>query len=116
MKATVLKMKALGDTNRFRILMMLTERALCVCEILEVLDIAGGTLSNHLKILKTAGLINDRREGRWIIYELADDNTRTFADLLEMDMKDPGQIVNDRNTLKNINRTVCSKSNRSIIV
>ena len=60
MKDIVELMKVLGEENRFRISMMLLVRPLCVCELLEVLSIAGGTLSNHLKILRNSGLVEQK--------------------------------------------------------
>ena len=59
--------KALGDENRLRILLMLRQRPLCVCEIHEVLDIALSTLSAHLKHMKNTGLIEDEKDGRWVL-------------------------------------------------
>jgi len=85
MDQLVKRLKALGDENRFRIMMMLTERPLCSCEMLEVLDIAGGTLSAHLKILKEAELIRQQKKGRWMECSLADEETRRLiASLSEM--------------------------------
>ncbi|MBI9101010.1 MAG: helix-turn-helix transcriptional regulator [Spirochaetales bacterium] len=104
------RLKALSDTNRFRILMMLTERDLCVCEILEVLDIAGGTLSNHLKILKNADLIDQNKEGRWILYALKDEATREFLRSLEKDIIDRTILEHDRKFITGIDRLSCSKS------
>ena len=66
MSGYVEMMKALGDENRFRIFMVLRQKTMCVCELLELLDIAGSTLSAHFKILKPAGLIEQKRKGRWI--------------------------------------------------
>lgn len=75
-------MKALGDENRFRIMMMLRERSLCSCEMLEVLDIAGGTLSAHLKILKEAGLLSQEKKGRWILCTFSDEEARELIEFL----------------------------------
>ena len=63
--------KALGDANRVRILCMLNERDLCVCEINSILNVSMSTISAHLKTLKNAGLVNFRKEGRWIFYSLS---------------------------------------------
>ncbi len=62
--------KALSDTNRIRILKMLEHKELCVCEISSVLDLANSTVSQHLSILKEAGLITDEKEGKWVNYRL----------------------------------------------
>ena len=62
--------KALADENRLRIIMMVKEREPCVCQIVEVLGIATSTASKHLSILKTAGLIDCYKDGRWVYYHL----------------------------------------------
>jgi ArsR family transcriptional regulator len=62
--------KALGDEKRLQILRMLSEGETCVCEFIEILGISQPAVSHHMKILKQAGLIHDRREGRWIYYRL----------------------------------------------
>jgi len=104
------KLKALSDANRFRIAMMLLCRPLCVCELLEVLDIAGGTLSNHLKVLKNAGLISQRKDGRWIEYCVRDEESRRFLLDLESRTADRSQIDKDREHIGRITRAVCSAS------
>ncbi|PKM80802.1 MAG: ArsR family transcriptional regulator [Firmicutes bacterium HGW-Firmicutes-14] len=64
--------KALGDEVRLKILHMLTEREMCVCEIIDRLDMSQPAVSHHLKILRQAGLVKDSREGKWIYYSLND--------------------------------------------
>lgn len=76
------QLKALGDENRFRIMMMLRERPLCSCELLAVLDIAGGTLSAHLRVLRESGLLRQEKKGRWVQCSIADQNARSLVDLL----------------------------------
>ena len=70
MRATLRVTKALADLQRVRILMMLRPGELCVCQILEVLVLAPSTVSKHLSILNTAGLVDSRKEGRWMYYRL----------------------------------------------
>ena len=62
--------KALADKNRARAVMFLGGGELCVCEIIEVLHLAPSTVSKHLTILHEAGLVESRKEGRWIYYGL----------------------------------------------
>lgn len=62
--------KALADENRLRILHLLQQRELCVCEIVKILGISQSKASRHLAYLKNAGLVEDRREGVWIYYTL----------------------------------------------
>lgn len=61
---------ALSDETRLGILEMLREGERCVCDLQEELDAAQSRLSFHLKVLKEAGLVSDRREGRWSYYTL----------------------------------------------
>ena len=91
----VARLKALGDENRFRIMMMLRERPLCSCEMLEVLDIAGGTLSAHLKILKEAGLLSQDKKGRWIQCSIAGEDSRTLLEFLADRVSSPDIFDSD---------------------
>ena len=62
--------KALADQNRVRMLLVLGQGELCVCRITELFGLAPSTTSKHLSILYQAGLVNTRKEGRWIYYSL----------------------------------------------
>jgi DNA-binding transcriptional ArsR family regulator len=64
--------KALSDTTRLKILMLLNIREMCVCEIMVALDLTQPTASHHLGILEAVGLVKDRREGKWVFYSLKD--------------------------------------------
>lgn len=70
--------KALGDRSRARILKMLEEHELCVCQIREVLGLKQSTVSKHLAILRKAGLVDDRREGTWAFYRLSQRRNGNF--------------------------------------
>jgi ArsR family transcriptional regulator len=61
---------ALSDETRLAILEMLQDGEQCVCDLTEALDAAQSRLSFHLKVLKDAGLVTDRKEGRWSFYEI----------------------------------------------
>src|SRR5437762_13125172 len=61
---------ALSDETRLEIVRLLSHGERCVCELQDVLDSAQSRLSFHLKTLKDAGLVSDRREGRWVYYAL----------------------------------------------
>ena len=74
MDGDVAVFKACSDATRLRILFLLTERELCVCEIMAVLDMPQGKISRHLAVLKQYGLLTDRRDGVWIYYALATDS------------------------------------------
>lgn len=71
--------KALADENRVRILAALHRGELCVCQIIELLDLAPSTVSKHLAILKQARLIDARKDGRWMHYRLADPEAPRMA-------------------------------------
>jgi ArsR family transcriptional regulator, arsenate/arsenite/antimonite-responsive transcriptional repressor len=111
MEKTVEQLKALGEPNRFRIMMMLRERPLCVCEIHSVLNISGSTLSNHLKTLKYAGLAGHRRDGKWVEYYLKDESVRLLLNQIADHMENAHQINTDTELLRNTDRTVCSTQN-----
>jgi len=70
MRLMVSLFKALSDETRLRILNLLREKELCVCELMDVLEMPQPRISHQLRILKEAGLVVDRREGKWIIYAL----------------------------------------------
>ena len=61
---------ALSDETRLEIVQMLSHGERCVCELQDTLDAAQSRLSFHLKTLKEAGLVTDRKEGRWMYYAL----------------------------------------------
>lgn len=69
--------QALSDEKRLRILSLLGGGEHCVCELTEALGLPQSLLSFHLKTLRDAGLVTDRREGRWVYYSLA---TRALDD------------------------------------
>ena len=62
--------KALADSQRIRILMLLVPGELCVCQIVEVLELAPSTVSKHLSIIAAADLVVMRKQGRWAYYRL----------------------------------------------
>jgi len=74
------RMQALSDENRLRIINLLAARTeLCVCDIQSVLNMTQTKVSRHLTILKNAGLVTSRRDGRWMYYALRRENPFTAA-------------------------------------
>lgn len=71
--ATVDVLKALGHPVRLRMAAMLRGGELCVCQMTAVLDLAASTVSAHLGDLKRAGLVEERKDGRWVFHRLARD-------------------------------------------
>ena len=61
---------ALSDETRLRLIALLVEGEQCVCDLTDALDAAQSRLSFHLKALKDAGLVTDRKDGRWVYYSL----------------------------------------------
>ena len=72
--------KVFGDSTRIRILYVLFQSELCVCDLAEVLGMTQSAVSHQLKILKQAKLVTGRREGKSVFYELADDHVRSIID------------------------------------
>ena len=75
---TLQRMKALSDEKRLRILEQLAGGERCVCDLTDALDSGQSLLSFHLKTLRDAGLVSDRRSGRWVHYSI---NHDALADL-----------------------------------
>jgi ArsR family transcriptional regulator len=84
MKDFIRLMKALSDPNRVKILKMLQQKVMCVCELQAALNLAQPTVSSHLRLLEEAGLVRSRKEGLWVNYLLAVDSANPYAaDLLD---------------------------------
>jgi len=79
MKEFLKVMKAASDPTRVKMLKMLEQKAMCVCEIQTGLGTAQSTASKHLKILEDAGLVVSRKEGLWVNYALADGRQSPYA-------------------------------------
>lgn len=75
--------KALGDEKRLRILKLISNREMCVCEIMAALDLTQPTASHHLGILERSGLAKERREGRWVFYSVASPLTISLLEVAE---------------------------------
>jgi DNA-binding transcriptional ArsR family regulator len=70
MKEVLKFLKILADETRLKIIMMLSQRDLCVCEIMDNLGMSQPAVSHHLRILKKSGLVRDDKDGRWVFYSL----------------------------------------------
>ena len=75
--------KALSDSNRLEIVQMLSEGEKCGCRLLERFEITQPTLSHHMKTLVEAGVVNDRREGKWHYYSLNSERLDGFKEFIE---------------------------------
>lgn len=103
--------KALSDPNRVRIVKMLEDKPLCVCEIKDILGLANSTVSKHLSLLRDAELIIDEKDGKWVYYRL---NTLEFEKyvnqilpLLKDWLNDEPKVLNDRNQAQTCTRDGC---------
>lgn len=83
---------ALSDPTRLRLLLLLRRGERCVCELMDGADAAQSRVSFHLRVLKEAGLIVDRREGRWVHYHVHPDVLGELGDVLD-DIAPTGQAV-----------------------
>jgi DNA-binding transcriptional ArsR family regulator len=109
MKEVMAITKALADENRTRVLMFLRDGELCVCQIMEMLKLAPSTVSTHLNVLHRAGLLESRKEGRWIYYRLpagdAPSHVRDILGWLQKSLADDSRIAEDATKLKVVCRT-----------
>ena len=97
--------RALADESRVRILLALHEGELCVCQIIELLDLAPSTVSKHMAILKQARLVRSRKDGRWIYYRLVKEASGPVDAAIEWvcgSLKGTPEITRDRDRLKEI--------------
>lgn len=83
------KFKALADENRLAILMSLQQKGKCACYLLEELNISQSTLSHHMKLLCDSGLVDYRKEGKWMHYSLSEEGMKAFRKMID------GYIRND---------------------
>ena len=74
--------KALGDSNRLKIVKMLADGEKCGCTLLEAFCITQPTLSHHMKILNECGLVETRKEGKWCHYSLCCETLSLFKDVV----------------------------------
>ena len=98
--------QALADQNRVRVLLALEEQEICVCQIVELLQLAPSTVSKHLSILRQARLIRGRKEGRWMYYRLpgadATEMVRQAITWVYGSLSDDQTIAQDRLAIKKI--------------
>lgn len=85
MKTLLNVLKALSDETRLRIINLLYERELCVCDIMEALKISQTKASRHLLCLKNAGLVEDRKQAQWVYYSIIKGTDTRFIDTLIYD-------------------------------
>jgi len=103
MKEAVQVFKSFSNPTRLRILLLLRERDLCVCELAFVLGMEQSRVSHQLRVLRNAGLVEDRREGKWIIYRIAPEKKKrlrpVFRWFAEGNLSASEKVARDRGQL-----------------
>jgi len=84
MDETVQVFKALSEEIRLRVLALLMNGELCVCDLMAVLDLPQSTVSRHLAYLRNAGWVAGRRQGLWMYYRISEKMTPLHADLMNI--------------------------------
>ena len=103
--AAIAATRALGHPARMRTAAMLRTGELCLCQITEVLGLAPSTVSLHIKELKRAGLVSERKEGRWVFFSLADDeHARRWLETALAAVEGDPQLSNDFDLIAELRR------------
>jgi ArsR family transcriptional regulator, arsenate/arsenite/antimonite-responsive transcriptional repressor len=103
-------LKAISDKNRLRILSaLLSHEELCACQITELLQVAGATASRHLSLMVNSGILNNRKNGRWIYFRI---NTEDISldpvfKWIKHKLEDSNQVTKDQDALKKILLVPC---------
>jgi ArsR family transcriptional regulator len=120
MRQAVKIFKALSDPTRLRILMLLLQRELCVCELVYTLKMEQSRISHQLRVLRDADLVEDVREGKWTNYRIPDEtkkNLRVLFDKIPREnLSDSEEFEKDRKNLgicisENIRQKKCLCNN-----
>lgn len=98
--------KALADSTRIRVLLALRQQELCACQITELFGLAQSTMSKHFYLLKQAGLVDCRKDGRWVYYALpgkeASPDVREALGWVRRSLADNPRIAEDQKNLKKV--------------
>lgn len=114
MNAFVKVMKAVSDPNRVKIVKLLQQKTMCVCELQSALGISQPSVSNHLKILEDAGLVDFQKDGLWVNYSLTNGKSSPYAASLLGNLKhwleDDSEVVELIKKVPYLNREeLCKK-------
>lgn len=114
MRDTLDVLKALADENRLRALFALRGGELCACQLIALLELAPSTVSKHLSVLRSARLVDSRKDGRWMHYRLSREHrgpsTGKMLALLFADLGRTARFAEDRRRLK----TICGENMESL--
>ena len=97
--------KAISEEKRLRILMALKEGKLCSCQLSELLGLTESTISTHMSILKRTGLVESKKNGRWVYYSLPEDMSLVVKNALKMvfvQLEGSKIIAKDRKKLQKV--------------
>jgi ArsR family transcriptional regulator, arsenate/arsenite/antimonite-responsive transcriptional repressor len=103
--------QAIVDPTRVRIIAALRQGELCVCELVDALEISQSTLSGHLQVLRQTGLVITRKDGRWIYYSLTDRKTALIEALFSHIQPDGDADPRLRRDFRRIERRLAIREN-----
>jgi len=105
--------KALGEPTRLRIVRLLAEQELCVCELEEIMEMSQPRISQHLKVLKHAGLVNERREAQKrmcrLNWERFNGDLQSLQDFMQTPLPQIPGYAEDAAKLKDLGAVGCKK-------
>jgi len=102
--------KALSDNNRLKVVIALTKKEeLCACDIINIMDVTGATVSRHMSILLHSSIVKSRKEGRWVYYTLNRNDDFINAIILNIEKIATGQNLYDAIGITITESTSCSR-------
>lgn len=105
--------KALGEPTRLKIIRLLATRELCVCDLEEIMQFSQPRISQHLKVLKYSGLVNERKEGQRTICslnkELLNKTIKDFEEYLVKPLEEITELNDEYNRMNNLDGESCSR-------
>jgi ArsR family transcriptional regulator, arsenate/arsenite/antimonite-responsive transcriptional repressor len=115
--------KALSDSHRVRALMALRAGELCVCQLIDLLKLAPSTVSKHMSVLKQSGLVESRKDSRWVYYRLPEQGEEILVDriidLMCSAVENDKHILIDKNEVlqvqKNGINSICNVKSGELI-
>ena len=105
--------KALGEPTRLKIIRLLATRELCVCDLEEIMQFSQPRISQHLKVLKHSGLVNEHKEGQRTICslnkELLNNTIKDFEEYLVKPLEEIDELCDEFNRMNNLDGESCSR-------
>lgn len=99
--------RALADPTRLRLIHLMSEREICVCYFIDVIDAPQSKISRHLAYLRRAGIVGARREGKWMHYRLIMPEDRHAASILKSTIEALKQDKEMQKDCERLNRACC---------